>query len=507
MIASKTIKAFAVLALAVMISSCSKDIEQTAKKTDNFTLAVSPSASISVKRQKELMEGFSNLLSKVLQQDIEVRRFLKAEALKKFDLDYDVLYQMVKNKIVSNNETFRQKLLKYVEDEKELLIFEEQLPLLTIYIPELPSGFSAEKWNPEHEIPGVSTGAINNKRITYYMANGSQLNEKAELTPGFPLLVVKNNERVTLTENYHESDKNMKMQMGSEQFTYLFLSENFNGKTKSSKKTDVKTNSYCVNCILDSKVETAFNLWESYGASNMWQRDYIYYSISPSSPNGPLDTKYQETLTSIKFETGEQAYNKISDQAGDPYYYGGPSGGWSEGSFEFNLTVLISNTQGIGSTITKLFPVDPSSLFYIRYVHVGDNFYERRISPIEYNLNEPIAAWDIKNNGFAWKVIFSEVEPSQVTTYTQTHTSQFATNFGLDLKIGLKFGTSSTYTNTSTYSVVTQLGDDQLGTGAMYFSDPVITYFDIIPTGESSYTFKDVDTGWAFLTIQPKRVF
>lgn len=520
---------YCLLFLSVCLAiGCKKNADESLlEKSKSNLLAInnvrSKIESVSVERSRELMENFAKLLRNAVKEDTELRRFLKNEALKKFDLDYDVLYGMIKDNVVSNNQTFREKLLKYVNNEQELLEYEQQFPLLTIYIPELPN-FSAETWNVSSEVPGVSTGVLDADRlVTYYLKDGSQEQKPVDLVPGFPLLVIKNNERVILSEQAGKMKLPYVNQLSANGNSYVFLSESFNGLPKNEKANNQKAgggftpNSTCNNCSLDSKVSTAFDLWEQYGINNIWQRDYIYYSISPTSPNGQLDTRYQETITSLKFKTGREAHQKISDQAEDPYAGWDPNSpsstvptaGWTEGGFEFKVTVLINNTQGIGTVVTKLFPVNPTRLFVLHYVHQGGGYYNLNILPIQCDLNEAVAAWDIKNNGVAWKVTLAEVDASATITSSQTNTSQFATNFGLDLsKIGLKFGTAATFTSQSTYTVATQVGDDQLGEGVMYFYDPVVIGWDIIPsTGQPSYTFKDVDTGWALLTLQPRRIF
>jgi len=97
-------------------------------------------------------------------------------------------------------------------------------------------------------------------------------------------------------------------------------------------------------------------------------------------------------------------------------------------------------------------------------------------------------------------------------TYTrsETHTTQFATNFGIDVdlglsekvKIGLKFGGSSTTTNTQTYSLVTNVGSDQLGEAELYFYNPVLN-FDLSDIGLGS-TY-EIQTGWLSLSVEPVR--
>ena len=68
----------------------------------------------------EAQSKFARILSKAVSGSVEVRRFLKDEALKQFDNDYDVFYPYVKDKVVQGSQTFRDILLSYCDSDKEL---------------------------------------------------------------------------------------------------------------------------------------------------------------------------------------------------------------------------------------------------------------------------------------------------------------------------------------------------------------------------------------------------
>lgn len=92
---------------------------------------------------------FAKLLSKAASSSIEVRQFLKAEAIKQFDNDYDVFYPMIKDKIVIDGKSFRDILLSYCKAPEELTEIEQSQLLLDILIPDLTLfwNFNAEKWD------------------------------------------------------------------------------------------------------------------------------------------------------------------------------------------------------------------------------------------------------------------------------------------------------------------------------------------------------------------------
>ncbi|MNL47474.1 hypothetical protein D3C87_1702650 [compost metagenome] len=80
----------------------------------------------------------------------------------------------------------------------------------------------------------------------------------------------------------------------------------------------------------------------------------------------------------------------------------------------------------------------------------------------------------------AWKFLVSEIDDQQTSTRTETSTTEFAANFGFSptwekiVKFGLSFGATAKTTKTSTYTIVTQMNSDDLGTLELFFSDPVI---------------------------------
>lgn len=73
----------------------------------------------------EAQMKFAKLLSQAASNSVEVRKFLKNEATKQFDNDYDVFYPMVKNKIVTDGKSFKDILLSYCKTPNELTEIEQ----------------------------------------------------------------------------------------------------------------------------------------------------------------------------------------------------------------------------------------------------------------------------------------------------------------------------------------------------------------------------------------------
>src|SRR4051794_33782850 len=80
---------------------------------------------------------FSKVLAKAIGAEPLLREKIKNEALKQFDLDYDVLFQTIKDDVLSDNETVFNKMSKYASSKEEFEKLVSSLPLLTIYVPEL----------------------------------------------------------------------------------------------------------------------------------------------------------------------------------------------------------------------------------------------------------------------------------------------------------------------------------------------------------------------------------
>lgn len=70
-----------------MLISCSR--------TNNFTIIEASYEAIA--SEESALNNFAITLSKAVCSHQEVREFLRSEALKRFDKDYDVLYQLVKD--------------------------------------------------------------------------------------------------------------------------------------------------------------------------------------------------------------------------------------------------------------------------------------------------------------------------------------------------------------------------------------------------------------------------
>lgn len=471
-------------------------------------------------------EQFAVILSKAIEKDADLREFIKNEALLQFDKDFDVFYPLVKEKEVSKGQTFKEKLDLYAENRDQLSAIESALPLLTIYIPTLPSGFSANSWDATKEIPLVSPIVANSKQSVFFGGGKEVVSLTNKEIPGFPTLVIKNNERVVLKDNIK-----MKGQSGSSvlgKSTYAFIDDAFNGTIKLKGDPGGETN-HLISFGADEVKPELVNAFDIMGlASDKWQRDHIYYGLNlNANTEGPLNRRFRETIRSIRFT--QAAMNKMVDQddprAPTDVRYFGPNHipYWTDGNFEIKFDVLINNTAGLGTTLTKYTQINPNLIFNLSYTRTlrplsfmwRENYrYIYTLSSIScnrYALDIPLVTWDLETNGTSWKIFVSEIDDQQTTTRSESTTTEYATNFSFNIgwgettKKGLNFGASAKQTKTNSYSVVTQLNSDDLGTLELNFSDPVI--LKKIGSSNTLYDMYSVYNPYVELVIMPKAAY
>lgn len=188
-------KVLCTVACALFILSCTQD-DNLFVEGNTVDVSVQPELTMA-----EAQTKFAIILSKAVSNSEEVRRFLKEEALAYFDNDNDVFYPFVKDKIVAGtgSQTFRNILLSYCDSEEELEAIEKSLPLLNILIPDLTLfwDFNAQKWNTA--VDDVTVFCRDDETNSIYEDGESIGQLQVDEIPGFPCLVVKNNERLRVS--------------------------------------------------------------------------------------------------------------------------------------------------------------------------------------------------------------------------------------------------------------------------------------------------------------------
>lgn len=300
--------------LILSFTSCTK------VETETFPEA----KELAVKNEADAMENFSIALSKAACEHQEIRELIKSESLKKFDNDYDVLYQNIKNRNISDSGTFRDVLVSYMSSESVLADIERILPALTIYVSDVtwfdPNGFCAETWDTEDCRLAV-TYKNSNGRCEKLFSNGADLGNIEEGTiPSGPVLIIKNNERIVTSVSTKSGD-----------VTYDFIDDVYDGslniETKSNRHKgkyskswiagqDPEDNSDIISATalnnLNPDIIKAYNMFKDHKYA--MQNDYIYYGLTTSSPKGALRTDVRSKI--VRFKIAPKSFNVLFD---DPY--------------------------------------------------------------------------------------------------------------------------------------------------------------------------------------------
>ena len=422
--------------------------------------------------ENELYQEFARSLSIAVNEEAALREFLKKEGMKMFDNDYDILYLSVKDEIVTpGGLSFYQLMTKHANNPSLIDAVEQELPLLNIYIPELPSGFSCDTWNSSDEVPLVTYTNRGADSYSVYDASGDYEAISNELIPGFPILVLKENERVRITNT---NSPNARAGSG---FTFEFDDAVFDGS-----KDLKRLNGRIPLTDLRGRVGSVASRYRDFNTAGKWQRDYVYYGIDDEDERGPFDNSYSEFINSIRFRNAD-GLMQISDAPNDPSPINNCPG-WTDGVFEFQVTVLRSTHDGTGEIVRRVFTARGSDLFDVSYDHIelfGRRYYFiTSITPKTFypdNLEFP--GWDLSVYGTAWKFMFEEFDLSQTFTKSFTVDSKLATNFdfdtsfGKEVKFGAKFGRTQERTKSETFTTVSRVESDFLGEGVVDFGDPI----------------------------------
>lgn len=477
---------------------------------------------------KDLLKTkFGYALAKVLAEDKDVRKIIRNEALKKINYDYDVLYAMIKNKKNHGGETVEELLLKYISKDS-LSIITNQLPTLTIFVPELPeNAFSAEKWDILNTIPKVAI-RLSSPINTPILDNlGNKRILLANEIPLFPVVVIKENERITASKAaLTRAVTNNELERNG----FTFLDTSFNNLS-----TKLQTKNSATRLTVNNNFDKLKEAYNKYPNGTGWQRDYIYYNISSETPNGPFNYSYKEYIWGFEMVGDVQgAINKISDQSGDPQFKGNiisesggkirvSGSGWTDGEFEFQVKAYVASKTAVGNELTTFFRIKGTDLFDVKGYRNGDVIKVRSGENKKVLFQEPIPffSWNLEDYSSTIKISIEEVDANETIKNTISSTNDFATNFSFDktigktLKLGAQFGGSTKDSRTVTFERTTTLGNDELGEIVVNFGDIVLVDATNVirswtpprhrPTSSISYPnfSPQYYTGWYRLYIAP----
>lgn len=464
---------------------------------------------------------FGKSLSIALTRDPIIRGFLKKEAIRMFDGDFDILYSLVKDQRLGTGKTFEETLAPHFGGIDRLRMIERESPLLTIFIPTLPeNSFSAEKWDSESQVPFVAIRLSTTNDVPIISPEGEEYVLDSELIPSYPVIVIKENERVMYSgQPGYEQMKSSRELRNSDGLNFKFVDDLYDTELQAEKSTNNLRD--VLDSQIDQKLHDAFSIYSSVDG---WHRDYIYYNISSTNPSGPFRYDFLETIRYFNIVGDARAvYNTMADQTGDPRIKEGKNNsGWTEGAFEIRAHVLVQSRIGTGPNISNAALVSGGNLFAVTY-----NVEKRGVWPFRYdyytirtvtskpqNTNLSIVNWDLNRYATAFRVDIEESDNTEIVTSSSTETTEFATNFefnvgfGTDVKIGQKFGASQKETRSSTVTRQATLLSDRLGEFIVNFEDKIITQEYVLPyqNPDSYARIRDYSNGTITINVEPRRV-
>lgn len=499
---------------------------------------------------------FAKTLAKAVEQEPLLRIYLKQEALKMFDNDYDVFYQSVKNFTLSDGQTVYEKIAKYASSKDSLDLSIQSLPLLTMYVADLPE-LTPENWDTDNTIPVIAVESQNQEAkedIKAFYGKNEAFEIPHGLIPAFRTIVIKDNERVICKENdkiyvkntsnnslessNYTMDYNSNIFFHGDGLSFCFVDDIFNGLIKKNENTNTSKE---VNATAFPRPRDGYEINESsrpvelsdvqhiinaIKSGTEWQRDNIYYGINPIAGinSGAIKRNIKECLTAIRFIDGPITYNKIGKEPGSPQPINGTSiaQSWTDGSYEFRLTALINTKNGAGAETNKTFYVKPSDIFNLTYVKTEGprggtlKYYEPTVSSAKnYVLPNPIPieTWNLENVSLGWKLSLIKYNPQQSYTTNEQHSAEFATNFEMNIglgeviKVGAKLGMSAKWSNSQSFSITRTSGNNVFGDAIISFEEPIFLKYTIVNGSTVWYDPYELNLGAVYLTMEPRKVY
>ncbi|MDR0333610.1 MAG: hypothetical protein LBI15_09120 [Dysgonamonadaceae bacterium] len=516
---------YAVMIAAICFASCNNDdifIETNEVTTDPIALLEEV---YSADQEVEMLRPFARALYNAMSESPILREILKTKALEQFNKEYDVLYQFIKDEPVENGLTVRQLLLTHFENEEMLADIERRRPTLTIFVPQLPEeSFSAEIWNTAEEIPAVAlhvTKHIHTPIFGDFGEYGDEFVVESGLVPAFPVVVLKNNARVVVAEG--SRTRFAALDNPNCDFVFEFTHEYFDNSEKEVQVTTRQTV-----YTIDPKVKEAFEIYQDVDG---WQRDYIYYGITPSSPNGPLSRSFQEHITSFRFSSKVEPklmLEHLTKHGSGPtlitFGVGSNFHPWTTGHFAFLINTQIGATSQPLSERSAVFLAYPEDLFEVTYTvtrgPMGSFFYVAQVTGFKtMKLTTPLMTWNLAQYEPTMKIVIFKMNDQQTITSLTSYETEFAGNIGLDLafgtdsKSGLKFGTSAKEKKTVTVQTVTSLTNQNLGDVLVDFGDKVVVSYQpqrslLFGIGfiKENWQLRKYENNMYSITVEPVRV-
>lgn len=476
--------------LVFLLFSCQKEYND-----------INETGDISEMTESDAFQEFAKILSKAIQKEPDLRVFLKQEALKQFDKDYDVFYPFVKNNAVNNAMSLSGCLKRY--DDSDLLgLIERTIPKLTILIPDWSwvdrDCFCVSTWDTSISdvLVGYQTPSFN---LALYLGGQYLTALEPGSFIGSPTLILKSNERMV----YSPATK-------STPESYGFLYDDFdNTLTKGGTYNfpydftwEVQDN-YVNNSVLSGKVQDVYSQTQAY--YYIPQRDYIYYSMTAQENIGPFDIHYKEVLHKFKLTSLAGCFQETGNSVPEPDY--SLKDYWLSGNHNLYSSETLKNLLWAEGNIELVFYIFDGTTVHIktRSLNIKEAFNVTHVDNIRtYNwigalqvshyvvdwscfepkwvvVNWPLFSWDLQTHPNEYKIEVYEIDGSSSTEIEETREYTFATNFTFNelfgnsmVKDGYSYGLTETIRDSLSYTITYHTGDDPLGNAFVNYTDDIV---------------------------------
>ena len=519
---------------------------------------ISPSSIVS--EEQNAQKEFAIILSKALRSDSDLRVFVKQEALKRFDNDYDVFYPNVKDVLINGKDTFREILLSYSEDYESFSYLESTLEKLTLLVPDwswiTSDCFSVKNWDTSDNFVCVGYDDGLEEHSVYYNGELFDIIKSSEVTC-YPVVIVKSNERIRVVSPATKGSAPR----------YEFICDAFDGSKRipdlkaSVFEHDLPLNDDNSNFVPSSDLpDHVIASYDEFGTSwqNATQRDYIYYGMSKSkTTNGIPNTFIRERLYRIKVNPtvlstikGPIEQDEDPDMIRETTILGQTEGNdyletiknnqrklWAEGAYEFNIQAFIGeNRMPYGFTsMNQTISILPEQLWFLNHTKVTRSLkwfkYKFEFDPRDleskwYYLSQDdmylLPYWDLSAQSYRYWFTVSEWDLSSTSTeerqMSYSYTDNFKVTVGsevdipidtvkLKLTLGLDYTSTRTDVEKTTTTVSISNTGYSFGQNFLDYSSNIISSGPATnKNGLSGYYVNNITVGDVVLTLFPEDV-
>lgn len=476
---------------------------------------------------------FSRILSNAVCNDTALRLFLKAEAEKQFDCDYDIFYPWTKDKLVDGKRSFHEILAEY-DYESKLNDIVNRIPQLTILIPDWSwvgdMCFSIKTWDAANQLPAVGFDTSTGDHAVFYKGMFEGV-APAGCFIDTPILIVKSNERMIAKAETKSGEKEYDFLDDSFKNTEIIVTKDHDEYYEYTIGTS-NTSTWFSKMAVGNAVANCYSVFENMPSAA--QRDYIYYGMTPTVSSGYINHQMEEQLFRFRIEHANYNSDDVYFESGDvsfvSHHYTGTNAPllsvdelrtmtWGEGDLEFRFEV----NAGFASTLCKFVDCSFAEAFVVTKVKERRRFnwlraLKSRLYYIErdclgskwINAYQSLFTWDIAIIPESYTITIYEHDNGASTTTSFNSTWSFMLNYdvnnelggefsGLTMKTSYGFSPNVSYSQTRSTSTTVVDGDDLLGTVVVQYMHPVVLQEVMAGVKCKSYS-----TGKVELIVLPK---